>query len=850
MSTILIVDDRPTNREFLVSLLRSTGHRLLEAADGADALAVTDAQRPDLVIADILMPTMDGYEFVRRLRTDPAIADTRVIFYTAHYHELEARRLADSCRVSAVLTKPCEPEIVLQTVEAVLGHTPLPVPPLRDTREFDREHLRIMTDKLSLQADELRRSNERLKTMVELGLRLGSERDPDRLLQIFCDAVREIIGARYAVVGVASGRVYHHLLTSGLNAAMVTRLGEPAEFSGALRSAIAAGRCFRVANPAGLEGTGISPSFPPAQALLAAPLLSPVCVHGWVCLLDKPGADAFNEEDERLTQMLAAQVGRIYENDSLYADLLVHSSKLSEEVTERERTEAELREARQRLEHVVASSPAVLGSMTVQGNRILGINWISDNVEELFGYSPGDACRPDWWLTNIHPEDRDAFAQTHTDLFKFGRAGQEYRFRHRNGKYRWIRGEIRFVQNSADKPTEAVGSWWDVTERKQLEDQFRQAQKMEAVGRLAGGIAHDFNNLLTVINGYGDLVLSQLPDNDPTRELLRQMISAGERAAGLTRQLLAFSRKAIIEPKVLDLTAVVTDVEQMIRPIVGEDIQLSVNADPETGAVRADPGQIAQVILNLVVNARDAMPFGGRLTIEVRNVELDETYTRDHAEATPGPHVLLAVSDTGCGMDSATIARLFEPFFTTKGERGTGLGLATVHGIVKQSGGHVGVYSELGRGTTFKVYIPRVTEQQAGGKSRAGIVSLPQGREVVLLVEDDDAVRALSRHILMKCNYTVLEARDGIEAIRIASAYPRKIDLLVTDVVLPRGDGRQVAERLTALHRGVRVLYVSGYPADAIVRHGILESQVPFLQKPFTPSALAQKARAVLDGQK
>jgi CheY-like chemotaxis protein len=329
---------------------------------------------------------------------------------------------------------------------------------------------------------------------------------------------------------------------------------------------------------------------------------------------------------------------------------------------------------------------------------------------------------------------------------------------------------------------------------------------------------------------------------------MREVVAAGDRAAGLTRQLLAFSRKTIIEPKVLDLKAVVADVDKMLRRILGEDIQLTVSADPQLGAVKADLGQIEQVILNLVVNARDAMPQGGRLAIEVRNAQLDESYARDHAEARPGPHVLLAVTDTGCGMDQMTLTQIFEPFYTTKGEQGTGLGLSTVYGIVKQSGGLVTVSSEVGQGTTFKVYLPCVDQRPtASSKSKPGLVRKSRGGEVLLLVEDEDGVRVLARHILQSCGYTVLEARDGVDALRVAGQHVGRIDLVMTDVVMPRLGGREVAEQMTKLYPAVKVLFLSGYTEDSVVRHGILQGEVEFLQKPFSPGALAQKVREVLD---
>ena len=385
----------------------------------------------------------------------------------------------------------------------------------------------------------------------------------------------------------------------------------------------------------------------------------------------------------------------------------------------------------------------------------------------------------------------------------------------------------------------------DMTERKKLEEQFWQAQKMEAVGRLAGGVAHDFNNLLTVINGYGQIALDQLPNGDPIRDMVQQMTSAGERAAGLTAQLLAFSRKAIVEPKVLDLNDIVTQSAKLLRRLIGEDITLTTVLAPDLNRVRADPTQVEQVILNLAVNAKDAMPRGGRLTIETRGVRLREEEVLVYPDLPHGDYVQLAVSNTGTGMSDEVKAQAFEPFFTTK-QAGTGLGLAVVHGAVKQSGGRVDVYSELGVGTTFKVLLPAVRSSPAGS---SGVIRLaPRGTETVLLVEDESGVRQFARLALETHGYTVLEAAGGSEALAVAAGHPGPIHLLVTDVVMPRMGGREVAETLRARYAGLKVLYVSGYTDDAVVRHGIVEATDAFLQKPFTPLSLARKIRAVLDG--
>ena len=389
-----------------------------------------------------------------------------------------------------------------------------------------------------------------------------------------------------------------------------------------------------------------------------------------------------------------------------------------------------------------------------------------------------------------------------------------------------------------------------MTERTQLEAQFRQAQKMESVGRLAGGVAHDFNNLLTVIGGQAELVRMRLPLDNPLRERIGMVQDAAARAADLTKQLLAFSRKQVLEPKILDLNTVVEGVAPMLRRLIGEDVELLTRLAPDLGHVEADPGQLTQIIVNLAVNARDAMPGGGRLTIETDNVELDETFADRRAdEIRPGPYVMLAVSDTGVGMNEETRSHIFEPFFTTKeAGKGTGLGLATVYGIVKQSNGHVGVYSEPGQGTTFKIYLPRVA-QPADVLSQEAATIEGGGSETVLLVEDDERVRALACEVLGEHGYTVLEARHGTDALDITQRYHGAIHLLLTDVVMPGMGGRELATRLRRDRPQMKILYTSGYTADAIAHHGVLDDGEAFLSKPILPRVLASKVRETLDGQ-
>ena len=381
------------------------------------------------------------------------------------------------------------------------------------------------------------------------------------------------------------------------------------------------------------------------------------------------------------------------------------------------------------------------------------------------------------------------------------------------------------------------------------QEQLRQAQRLEALGQLAGGVAHDFNNLLTVITGFTELVLARLGSVDPPRSYLEEITKAGNRASALTRQLLAFSRRQALAPEVIDLNAVVADTEKMLRRVIGEDIELRLALDPELWRVLADRSQLDQILVNLAVNARDAMPRGGRLTIETANVELDLAYTDRHPPVRPGPYVRLTVSDTGCGMDAATQARIFEPFFTTKppGE-GTGLGLATVYGIVKQAEGYTWVYSEPGLGTTFKIYLPRAQVDVATTSTApARPAAAAGGTETILVVEDEDQIRTLVRGVLRASGYTVLEARHGEEAVRLGEERPEPIHLLLADVVMPGMHGPELAERLVARHPGLKVLYMSGYTDQAVVERGVLQAGAPFLQKPFTPAVLRRKVRELLD---
>jgi PAS domain S-box-containing protein len=409
--------------------------------------------------------------------------------------------------------------------------------------------------------------------------------------------------------------------------------------------------------------------------------------------------------------------------------------------------------------------------------------------------------------------------------------------------------EIKSTAIIRDKQVVGVrGVIRDITERRNLEEQLRQSQKIEAIGRLAGGVAHDFNNLLTAMLGYSEILLSRLSPEDSLRSEVEEIRKSALRAASLTSQLLAFSRKQVLQPKVINLNSIVVDMEKMLRRLIGEDIELKTITPSDLGNIMADPGQIEQVILNLAVNAKDAMPQGGKLIIETANISLDQKYASRHTSAKPGEYVMLAASDTGYGMDQETVTRIFEPFFTTKGPgKGTGLGLSTVYGIVKQSGGNIWVYSEPGKGTTFKIYLPLVklradqyVQQAAAGDKYY------QGTETILLVEDEESVRNLVRRILSQQGYTVFEALNAQQALKIAQSHRANLDLLLTDIVMPGMTGLGLAQRMLQFHPEIRILYMSGYTDSAVLQQGWLESGSYFLQKPFTPEALSRKVREIL----
>jgi len=518
-----------------------------------------------------------------------------------------------------------------------------------------------------------------------------------------------------------------------------------------------------------------------------------------------------------------------------------------EERRARRRAETALRESEASYATLVEHAPLGVYRSNTSG-RFLAVNTA---LVRMLGYGSAEELlavdiRRDLYVDPAQRAaliERDTYTEREYDEV-------EANWKRKDGTPLTVQLSVRAIRNAAREVEFYEAFVRDVTEQRQLEAQLVRAQKLEAVGRLAGGVAHDFNNLLTVILSYSSLLLEETDLAPDVRESMEEIRKAAEGAAGLTRQLLAFSRQQVMKPQILDVNGIVTSTEKLLNRLIGEDIKLVTTLAPDLGAARLDPGQVGQIIMNLAVNARDAMPTGGRLTIETANIEMDLTYVRGHPIAQPGRYVMLAVSDTGIGMDEATKERIFEPFFTTKeAGKGTGLGLATVYGIVKQSGGFIWVYSEPGRGTSFKIYFPRVDEA-LDASYPAATGETPRGSETVLVVEDVRAVRGVAREMLERSGYRVLEAENGDAALRLAARHPGPIDLLLTDVVMPGLSGRQLAAQLTELRPRLRVLYMSGYTDDAVVNHGMLEPGIQYLQKPFTREGLARKVHEVLRGNR
>ena len=861
---VLVVEDSPTQAAQLAHLLEERGYVVRTAANGEEALISLKQRKPSVVITDITMPGMDGYTLCRTIKAQQDLSDVPVILLTSlsgPQDVLEGLK----CGADNFICKPYEEKYLCSRLSHILAnqelrkHNKMQIGvelELAGQPHFitaDRQQildLLISASEEAVRANqaldaehrELVESHQTLNSLYSLAASLNQNNSEREVIETVLERVRALpcVQAVWVHLLDEEGRFY---------APSARGLPPALEAPGALEGDCLCRRKFLAGELTGATNILECERFRSAEGDTGGLLChASVTLEGATAPLGllnlvraTPGP--FSEQELSILQGAGHQIGAALERVRLREGL----ERLVEKRTEALRAEIEMRkQAEEFFRAVLEATPDAIVGVSNQG-RIAVVN---EQTEKLFGYRReellGQAVEilmPDRFRQAQvgHRAGYMSSPQTGTmgatlELYGLHKEGQEFPI------------EVSLNQQTIGGEALVFSAVRDVTERKQLEMQFRHAQKMEAVGRLAGGVAHDFNNLLSVILGYGDLLLESVPPTDPARPRIVEIRKATERAISLTRQLLAFSRQQVLESRVLNLNTVVTDMDSMLRRLIGEDIALVSKMHPLLGQVKADPGQIEQIMMNLAVNARDAMPGGGKLTIETANVELDDSYVRSHTAVRPGAYVMLAVSDTGQGMDKETQARIFEPFFTTKEKgKGTGLGLSTVFGIVKQSGGDIWVYSEPGRGTTFKIYLPRIEEAAEVARAEASPAIHVTGTETILLAEDEAGVRNLLRELLERQGYEVLEAKDGATAIELAGQHTGPIHLLLTDVVMPGMGGRELAEKVTALRKDVKVIYLSGYTDNAIVHHGVLESDLHFLQKPFTAMALGQKIRQVLD---
>lgn len=797
-------------------------------------------ERPDLIVSDILMPTMNGYEFVTAVRKLPALKNVPVVFHSASFLDREARALGTSCGVSLYILKPADPEKILDIVHKALGISyQLPQTPNEQVEE--RQTIPLLLDAFFEKGKQLDASSARLSALLELAMSLAGPWSVRDVLEHSAAAARKILGANYASAALLEddGTHLRSLALSGFDAEVASRI-DSASFEGEVfQGIVREQKPRRVFSPFGEPpGLRLPACHPRIRSFLGAPLAVEGRVYGWIYVAEKLASMAFDDRETQLLTAVAAQTALACENAQRYRTIQEHAARLEIEIAERKRAE-------ERFRMLVETAPTGIIIADAKG-RIVDAN---PHATRMFGYKRDELVGKavefllPQALQAAHEKHRDSYtANPHArpmglgmDLFARRKDGTQFPV------------EISLGPLATQGETLVSAAIVDISARKKMEDQLRLSQRMEAIGRLAGGVAHDFNNLLTVILGSCDTLAGELPPGHPALRKVETVRKAGASAADLTRQLLAFGRKQILQPQLVEPKAIVNGVASMLSRLIGENIKLKVSADPAAGFISADPGQLEQVLLNLAANARDAMPNGGSLSIEVGNAELDETYRKLHPPAVPGPYVMIGVTDTGCGMDRKTQSQIFDPFFTTKEfGKGTGLGLATVYGIVKQSGGYIWVYSELGRGTVFKVYLPRV-ERPAPRTALTDPDGVPQrGTETILVAEDSESLREIACEYLESIGYTVIEAGCGTEALQRSSEFQGTIHLLLTDVVMPEMNGRELADQIIQKRPGIKILFTSGYTDDAIVRHGVLEPGVSFVQKPYRPKALARKIREVL----
>ena len=815
-ANILVVDDSSTSLCLLTQVLSAAGYRVHSAASGGDGIAAARAVCPDLILLDVRMEDMDGLEVCRCLKSQPETRDIPVILVSA-FGRADERVAGLELGAADYVNKPFNVAELLARVrtQLSLGRTLALLKEQNAAIERSNEQLSAETVARQTVEDRLRRSLDHAdQSRLALLSALEDEKRAQAELEsthAFLDSIIENIPDMVLIRDATDLRIVR------VNRAAEALLGRARD---------------------GLLGKKPCELFPPPQAEFFERIDREVV----------DGRKIVEIPDEPILTPRGVRVLHTKKVPILGAGgEPAYVLGISVDVTERRHAQDAILGLSSRLEDILATVPEIL--MEVDCDHVY--TWANDAGIRFFGPDVIGQPAAHYFVGEQRTNEsvQPVFDGREDTVYV------ESLQRRKDGAPRWLAWWCRALKDPQGKVRGTLSSARDITESRKaeeeklrLEEQLRVTQKMEAVGSLAGGVAHDFNNLLCVLQSYTEFAIRGVRPDDPVKEDLLAVKRAGERAAVLTRQLLAFGRRQILQPVVLSLNDVAAGMEKMLRRILCEDIEFVQHLARDLCLVRADQGQIEQVLMNLVVNARDAMPEGGQLTIETRNVEVDEDFVETRGGLPFGPYVELAVTDTGCGMDEQTMARIFDPFFTTKEKgKGTGLGLSTVYGIVKQSKGGIWVRSQVGKGTAFKIHLPRELEAMASAIRTAPGETRGTGTETILLVEDEEDLRQVAKRALEGSGYTVLSAADGDRGLKAAAEHAGEIDLLLTDVVMPRMGGRALAQRLRRTRPGIAILYMSGYTDDAIIRHGLLDADIQLIGKPFTATALTQRVRTVLD---
>jgi two-component system, cell cycle sensor histidine kinase and response regulator CckA len=757
---VLLVNDSAEHLDLMGTVLQLSGYNFITAMDGYEGYEVALAQRPDLIISDVLMPRLDGIQLCHLIRAHAELSRIPILLVSAFRKDNESVVEGLQAGADDYMEVPFDPMRLIAKIAQVI----------------ERRH----AEKKILE------SEERCRDLIEN----------------------------------AHDLIYSHDLEG--NFTSINKAGE--QLTGYSREEALSMNLAQTVAPDYMEK---------AQRMIARKLGGEKVTVYDLEILAKDGRRVAVEVNTRLVYRDGVAVG---------------VQGIARDITERKHAEAALREAEEKYRSIFENAAEGIFQATPDG-RFIAVN---PAMARILGYgSPEELLAHRTDIEVPHYVDSNRRTELKQMLAEHGLVvGFECEIYRKDLSKAWTVNNIRAIRDGQGAVAYYEGSIEDITERKMLGEQLRQAQKMEAIGQLAGGIAHDFNNLLTAIGGYSEISMTLLQAEDPLRHNLEEIKKASDRATALTRQLLAFSRKQVLQPKILNLNAIVSELEKMLRRLIGEDIELCTALNPKLGSIKADPGQIEQVIMNLSVNARDAMPRGGRLIIETENVFFTEEFFGDHGVIAPGAYVMLAVRDTSTGIDEKTKMHVFEPFFTTKEVgRGTGLGLSTVYGIVSQSGGNIWVHSEAGQGTTFKIYLPLIDDAPEYTRSREPEEFL-KGSQTILLAEDEEMVRHLVRDVLQKYGYQVLEVANGRAALFICEHHQGPIHLLLTDVIMPEMSGRELENHLRQLRPDLKVLFMSGYIGNSNIENDTIDSDIPFLQKPFTPQALVRKVREALQADK